>query len=121
MNLYDFIKKGEPKKEGKIISDDTKFVKHRLEDFKRPEFTEIKDKFKVKESKCDKNENWFYIEYYKQNEKWKELINMVGKHNFIGQSKHELNHEWFFNLIKKASKEEWFKKLGNTLQVFMEE
>ena len=78
--------------------------KGKLKECKRPEFTEIKDKFKIKKGQTKKNENWYYIEYYLMEDEWKELWETL-KPFIIGQSKHEISNKWFYDLIMKAKKE----------------
>lgn len=77
-------------------------------DFKRgmepgsDEFSNIIDKFEGvgKAGKTEKNENWFYIEFYKDDKKFKELMEVLAPY-MLGKSKHELSGKYFYELIKK--------------------
>ena len=79
----------------------TDFSLFENDDFKRPEFDEIIDKFNIDKNKTQKNENWFYIEYYDEPEKFKELTSLL---KLKGKSMHEIDNKWFYDLIIKCLK-----------------
>lgn len=67
--------------------------------YKKPEFDDLVDKFKDEKGKSDKNEQWFYVEFYKDPDKFKELQELLSP--YIVEGKHELDGDWFYNLIKE--------------------
>ena len=68
------------------------------EGYKKPEFDDLIDKYKDEKGKSDKNEQWFYVEFYKDPDKFKELQELLSQ--YIVEGKHELDGDWFYNLIK---------------------
>ena len=69
--------------------------------FKRGEFKEIIDKFKVKHE-SDKNQQWFYVEFYKDKKRFEELKKLLGSK--LSKSGHEIDSDAFYKLVKRASK-----------------
>jgi len=67
------------------------------DDFKRPEFTDILEKYNIKKGVSNKNENWFYVEFY-ENDKLFE--NISKKIKFKGKSMHEVDPDFFKSLLK---------------------
>lgn len=70
------------------------------DEFSRPDFTDLIDKFKPDKKVMNKDENWFYIEYYKDDKRFaevKDLIKMKDKF-------HEIDNDWFYDLLKEARK-----------------
>lgn len=59
--------------------------------FKRPQFSHLIDEFeKAGQGKSDKNQNWFYVEFYKDSETFKKLAELLqdcmkGKHEIDGK------------------------------------
>ena len=51
-----------------------------------------------------KNENWFYVEYYQQNEKWDELTKHLEPY-MIGPSKHNIDPNIFYEMVVSYEKE----------------
>ena len=72
-------------------------------DLERPNFDDLVDRFGSEKGKSEKNENWFYIEFYKEEAKFKELMKLLIPH-MIGKGKHELSGEFFYNLVKENVK-----------------
>lgn len=70
---------------------------------KRPDFDDLVDRFSSDKGKSEKNENWFYIEFYKDDKKFKELMALLIPH-MVGKGKHELNGQFFYDLVKKNVK-----------------
>jgi hypothetical protein len=66
-------------------------------DFKRPEFTDILEKYNIDKGKCKKNENWFYVEFYDDNKLFNALSSKV---KFKGKSIHEIDANFFKDLLK---------------------
>lgn len=77
----------------------TDFELFKNDKFQKQEFSKLIDEFSEEGGKCEKNENWFYIEFYKEDEKFKELLELL-EEMFVNKGKHELSGEWFYNLIK---------------------
>jgi len=65
-------------------------------DFKRPEFTDILEKFNIDKGKCEKNENWFYVEFYDNDKLFKDLSKKI---KFKGKSEHEMDPDFFKKLL----------------------
>lgn len=75
----------------------------KMNEFKKDEFTELIDKFKDKsDSKCNKDGNWFYVELYGKDEKYKQLYKILENKM---RSKHMIQEDWFFNFIKEHAGE----------------
>ena len=75
----------------------------KIDNFKRPEFkSDDFPKIKNKKPKIEmlKNENWFYIEFYQEDEKFKELENIL--RNKL-KTRHEIDRNWFYKIIKEMS------------------
>ena len=72
------------------------------QDYEKPEFDELIDKFggRKKNEENKGNENWFYVEFYKEDEKFNELKELLKDH-FAGQSIHEIDNQFFYNAIKE--------------------
>jgi len=86
-------------KEVETKIEEKQFLNGEQTPYKRDEFSSLVDEFKDEKGKCKKDENWFYIEFYGDDEKFKELFELL-KDKIVGQGKHELNSEWFYNLVK---------------------
>jgi len=69
----------------------------------RPDFGSLIEQFQHQKGKAEEDENWFYIEYYGDAQRFHELSELLTKH-FVGESKHQLDHDFFYDLIKAASK-----------------
>lgn len=65
----------------------------------RPDFTDIIDKFSGKEG-SEKNENWFYVEFYRDDKRFAELIELLKEH-MKNKSKHEIDGEFFARMVNK--------------------
>jgi len=72
-------------------------------EFQRPAFEEVIDQFKVDRGKTEKNENWFYIEFYGDEKKYKKLVALLKPH-MRGRSPHEIDGNFFYKLVTKGSK-----------------
>lgn len=69
--------------------------------FERPKFEGIIEEFSSHETETtDKDSNWFYIEFYGQDSRFAELVERLAD-RFKGQSKHELDGNWFYDLVVK--------------------
>jgi ParB-like chromosome segregation protein Spo0J len=66
--------------------------------FKRPDFQEIVDKFNIGKGKTEKNENWFFIEFYGDDEKFAEISKII-KANM--RTNHEILPDFFEKLVMK--------------------
>lgn len=67
--------------------------------FKRPQFSHLVDKFERPEKgKSDKNENWFYVEFYEDDETFKKLTELLQSHI---KGKHEIKGETFKEMVVK--------------------
>lgn len=65
----------------------------------RPDFQDLIDEFDLGErGQAKGDENWFYVEYYGDDERMAEMVSRL-KPYFKGQSKHELEGDWFHGLI----------------------
>jgi hypothetical protein len=65
----------------------------------RPDYSEMVEQFEAPDrGKSEGNEKWFYIEYYQDQERWDELCAALAPH-FAGQSKHELDPDFFFQAM----------------------
>jgi len=68
----------------------------------RPVFDNIIDQFaEENRGKSDKDEKWFYIEYYQDGERFEEITKLIGDGM---KTAHEIDREVFYELIKKAFK-----------------
>ncbi len=69
--------------------------------FERPTYdnTEFVERLGGEVGKSLKNERYYYIEYYKNEERWNELNKMLAG-NFVGQSFHEVNADLFYEMVK---------------------
>jgi len=71
-------------------------------EFTRPTFETVIESFVKPEGdrgKSEKNENWFYIEFYESDEEYNLLHSMLEP--FL-LSQHQVKPEFFYNLIKEA-------------------
>lgn len=74
-----------------------------IEDFMRPDFGELIEGFEEPEKgKTPKDENWFYVEFYGDDERWEEMSELLGPH-LKGQSVHELDGDWFYEAMRRAA------------------
>lgn len=71
---------------------------------KRPEFDDLVDRFSSDKGKSEKNENWFYIEFYKKEDQFKELKKLLIPF-MVGKGKHEVSGQFFFDLVKENVKD----------------
>jgi hypothetical protein len=65
-------------------------------DHVRPDFTEIIDRFDHKQGISTKDENWFYVEFYGEDSRFKRLADLFVSRDAIS-GKHEINRELFEN------------------------
>lgn len=68
-------------------------------DFKKEEFKDLIDVFEHKRGMSEKNENWFYVEFYQDEKKFKELQKLL-LNNMSGKSKHEISPAFFYKAVK---------------------
>jgi ATP-dependent exoDNAse (exonuclease V) beta subunit len=71
------------------------------DEYRKQEFSDIVDKFTQDTGQTKKDENWFYVEFYGQNEKFAEISKLLKPH-MKGNSKHEIQGEVFANIVKTA-------------------
>lgn len=73
-------------------------------EFKRPTFSKLTDEFddSIKRGVSKKDEQWFYIEFYGDKERFEKVKNLLQKANLITEGKHEIDHNWFFDMINKC-------------------
>ncbi len=66
----------------------------------RPDFQSVIERFQEDPGRgtSDKNENWFYVEYYQDDRRWDELCAILTPY-FKGQSKHELDSNFFYDIV----------------------
>ena len=72
------------------------------DEYKKDEFQGLVDKFEDGKPNSEKNARWFYIEYYKDESKWDELLPLL-QHLISGD--HEIDCDWFYNLIMQHKDE----------------
>ena len=72
------------------------------EEYKKDEFQGLVDKFQDGTPNSDKNARWFYVEYYKDEEKWNELRPLL---DHLIKGEHEINADFFYDLIMKHKDE----------------
>jgi len=71
-----------------------------IEDFMRPDFGDLIESFDDPEKgKTPKDENWFYVEFYGDDERWAEMSELVKPH-LKGASFHELDNDFFYQLVR---------------------
>ena len=71
------------------------------ESFKKEDFSKLVDEFSDNKKTCEKNENWFYVEFYKDRSKFD---NISSKAVFKGKSNHELDGDWFYGVFERGVK-----------------
>ena len=71
---------------------DIKDIELYEEDYSKDEFDNLVEEYEIKEESRE-NENWFYIEYYEQNNKYTELKTLLEP--YINTGKHEIDNEFF--------------------------
>ena len=68
------------------------------EDFTKDEFDNLIEEYE-QEHQINKDGNWLYIEYYNDDERYNELLQLLKP--YITKGEHEIDNDWFYNLIKK--------------------
>lgn len=63
----------------------------------RPDFGALIDQFRHQDGKTNKDEHWFYVEYYGEPEAFEKLTRLV---KLKGKSAHELDSSWFAVLVE---------------------
>ena len=71
------------------------------DEYRKEEFADIVDKFTQDTGKTKKDENWFYVEFYGDDEKFAELSKLL-KPIMKGKSKHEIMGSAFIEIIKSG-------------------
>lgn len=62
----------------------------------RPTFEDVVDKFASERGQTEKNENWFYVEFYGDGDAFSRLSEVLKEHL---SSKHQLSSEYFYSLV----------------------
>jgi len=70
----------------------------------RPDFPDLEKQPDVKDVKDIKDENWFYVEFYGDDERMREMTELLSPH-LTGQSKHELDRDFFYAMMKRCASE----------------
>ena len=86
----------------------TGFENHEIENlqlflddnYQKQNFDDIIDQFSDKSGVCKKDEHWFYVEFYGDKKRFKQLTKKLKGH-LQGKSKHELDKDFFHDLVMK--------------------
>lgn len=80
---------------------DVKDIELYGEDYSKDEFDNLVEEYEIKEEST-KNESWFYVEFYDDDDKYEELVTLLQP--YLNTGKHEIDNDFFYNLIKENLK-----------------
>ena len=80
---------------------DVKDIELYEEDYSKDEFDNLVEEYEIKEEST-KNESWFYVEFYDDDDKYDELVTLLQP--YLNTRKHEIDNDFFYNLIKENLK-----------------
>ena len=75
---------------------DVKDIELYEEDYEKDEFDNLVEEYEIKHE-SNKNESWFYVEFYEETEKYDELVELLKP--YLNTGLHEIDNDFFYDLI----------------------